>query len=161
MICEKNRLVLRKFTKLHKDEVEEEVIELKTFDDFLTAIKSSWNCEFFLYLGMYELGEIVGYKDDSISFIGMLGFGDYDTPFDILKNNLSKAIDKEITIEDFFEFTLGRDDVKLVDNAENAWELIHNSWSPIFILKHAINPQFTEDKNAMKNENRIIFVKNL
>lgn len=145
MICEKNRLVLRKFTKFPNGELAEKVIELKTLDDFLSAIKSSWNCEFFLYLGMYELGEIFGYKDDSVSFAGMLGFGDYDEPFYVLKEDLSKDIDKEITIEEFLNHTVGSKNVMLVDNDDEAWELLHKCWIPIFILKHAINPEFVKN----------------
>lgn len=162
MIGKKDRLVLRKFTKLPKEnEMLNEVIEFKTLDEFVEVIKSSWNCEFYLYLGMYELGEIFGYKNDSISFVDMLGFGDYDDPVEISKEKLSKIINKEITIEEFLKTIFSDEEVELVRDSEKAWTLIQNFWIPTFMLKCAINPELAENDETIEKEDRIIFVKNI
>lgn len=158
----KHRVVLRE-SPLNNGSDEERVIEIETVEQLKNKISSSPN-EMHLYLGGYNLGEIVAYEGEYIGFEGLLSGNMSDlymefSPLYIHKNALEKIINCDISLEELLNIVWSEyAQYEIVSDKNRAWELLQNHWLPRIVIKDIIDSRLA-DEETIKNENRIIFWK--
>lgn len=142
---------------------EERPVELKSLKDILERLTKPY--EMHLYLGIYDIGEIVGWNKESIEFEGLLS-GKINllleewAPISISKKIIGNALNCEFTLEEFLRYIWGEMDIQfmLVDEPYKAWKLLQDHWFPGISIREIINPKLANEE-MLSNEQRILFLK--
>ena len=155
----KFRVALRERPIFGKDE-EERVVEFNSISDLVERIQNP--NELYLYLGIYKLGQVVSFTEETIGFegflAGTLNFYMEFSPIHISKELLGRVCNCEFTLEEFLKIIWSDCDfeTELVDEPNRAWELLQNHWIACGNVKEIINPNLADEETISK-EHRILF----
>lgn len=163
MSIAKHRIVLRQ-RPLNSEFGDEKIIELKTTEELFETLNTP--TVGFLYLGMYNLGELVAWSGDKLGFEGLLNGNSSSlhsefAPLYFSKQCLEKVINRELTLEELLSVVWSEYEnieFELVDNPDRAWELIQNYWLPRLKIKDIIDTRLADEETIFK-EQRILFLK--